>query len=384
MPEFKKDVEDYFKNLAVVIPLFPEENTKEFRSINNFYKFIENEVAYWSDCTEGKTSYIANYFHVIINHLNAAANPATAYDEQINQLNNAVSQACMNRMNCLYSITEAAQKMKLLYERHPLCAEAFYDYLQGNNFDNKLVDRNYLYGVLDSLEAFDIKAETNTIKKKQQLLAELSKRFLGELDSLDKKSVEFKDQIIDWKEHLVTDVDGFVTEKKDALDALEKTYNEKLRLETPAEYWKKLSEEYETKGNYWRDRSLWVGGAAVVILTVILLNLPAQIADIQSLSFASFKSVVILTTIVSIIVYIIRLFVKLATSSYHLARDAKERYQLTYFYLSLINDGKDATESERNIVYNALFSRADTGLLKGDSSPTIPDGATQQFFKMMK
>ena len=58
-------------------------------------------------------------------------------------------------------------------------------------------------------------------------------------------------------------------------------------------------------------------------------------------------------------------------SSYHLARDAKEREQLTYFYLSLINE-KAVTDSERELVITSLFSRSDTGLLKGDSSPEIP------------
>ncbi|GAE48464.1 hypothetical protein JCM21738_5611 [Mesobacillus boroniphilus JCM 21738] len=46
--------------------------------------------------------------------------------------------------------------------------------------------------------------------------------------------------------------------------------------------------------------------------------------------------------------------------------------QLTHLYLALINENAITTE-ERSIVLQALFSRADTGLLKGDSSPTIPD-----------
>ena len=87
--------------------------------------------------------------------------------------------------------------------------------------------------------------------------------------------------------------------------------------------------------------------------------------------------------IVSVAVYIIRLFVKLALSSYHLARDAKEREQLTYVYLALNKEKAIATE-ERNIVLQSIFSRADTGLLKGDSSPTIPDGVVSQILKNIK
>lgn len=58
-------------------------------------------------------------------------------------------------------------------------------------------------------------------------------------------------------------------------------------------------------------------------------------------------------------------------SATHLQRDAEERAQLTYFYLALIKDGA-IDEKSRDIVIQSLFSRTETGLLGGDSSPTMP------------
>lgn len=58
-------------------------------------------------------------------------------------------------------------------------------------------------------------------------------------------------------------------------------------------------------------------------------------------------------------------------SNFHLARDAEEREKLTYMYLALISNG-EFNEEERKIVLQSLFSRSDTGLLKEDSSPTMP------------
>jgi hypothetical protein len=56
---------------------------------------------------------------------------------------------------------------------------------------------------------------------------------------------------------------------------------------------------------------------------------------------------------------------------FHLSRDAEEREQLSYFYLALIKEG--AVEKEdRHLIMQSLFSRADSGLLKEDSSPTMP------------
>lgn len=65
----------------------------------------------------------------------------------------------------------------------------------------------------------------------------------------------------------------------------------------------------------------------------------------------------------------------MAMSSYHLARDSKEREQLAYFYLSLMQTN-GVTDKERAIILNSLFSRSDTGLLKGDSSPVMSSNVT--------
>lgn len=59
-------------------------------------------------------------------------------------------------------------------------------------------------------------------------------------------------------------------------------------------------------------------------------------------------------------------------SNYHLARDAEEREKLTYLYLSMLEKGAIDKE-ERKIILQSLFSRSDTGLLKEDSSPTMPN-----------
>ena len=61
-------------------------------------------------------------------------------------------------------------------------------------------------------------------------------------------------------------------------------------------------------------------------------------------------------------------------SSFHLARDCEERHTLTYFYLSLLKDS-NVDENERQLIMQSLFSRAETGLLKDDSSPTMPSDA---------
>lgn len=80
---------------------------------------------------------------------------------------------------------------------------------------------------------------------------------------------------------------------------------------------------------------------------------------------------IIFVTFLSFLAFGIRALTKVTFSSFHLARDAEERERLTFVYLALIKDAS-IDKSDRQLIMQSLFSRADTGLLKDDSSPTMP------------
>lgn len=82
---------------------------------------------------------------------------------------------------------------------------------------------------------------------------------------------------------------------------------------------------------------------------------------------------VVFATLGAIFAFVIRVFARMAFSSFHLMRDAEEREQLTYLYLSLSKESEIDKES-RDIVLQALFSRSETGLLNQDSGPSMPSG----------
>lgn len=155
---------------------------------------------------------------------------------------------------------------------------------------------------------------------------------------------------------------------------LEKTYHEKLRLEKPAQYWHKKAIEYKKNGNKWA----WFL-AGILISGVIgfgtaffyWLN-----AKNIGLELNSLQGAVIFATIVTIYAIAIQATSKMVFSSYHLQRDAEEREQLAFVYLAITHEQKDIDAESRKIVLQALFSRADTGLLK-DSSPTMPGGLAE-------
>ncbi|WP_298145450.1 DUF6161 domain-containing protein [Flavobacterium sp.] len=154
---------------------------------------------------------------------------------------------------------------------------------------------------------------------------------------------------------------------------LEQTYREQMRFKAPAEYWKERATFLNAEGKKFLH---WLI-ALVVLGTVILFSLLWLTPEDMLISIFSSnpaKAVrwsIIFITMISLLFLGIQAVKKAMFSSYHLARDAEEREKLTVFYLSLIKDST-ITQEDRSLVLQALFSRADTGMLKDEASPTMP------------
>ena len=150
---------------------------------------------------------------------------------------------------------------------------------------------------------------------------------------------------------------------------LESTYEEVLRLRKPAEYWNKAAKKYGIQGLI-----LSVLIIASVAMGLIYFEgffiawLQGQELDVK---LNTIQGVVIFGTIVAVYAFLIRVLSRLTFSSFHLMRDAEEREQLTYLYLSL-SEETNVDEEARSIVLQALFSRSETGLLNQEHGPAMP------------
>ncbi|MDP1844212.1 MAG: DUF6161 domain-containing protein [Sediminibacterium sp.] len=162
---------------------------------------------------------------------------------------------------------------------------------------------------------------------------------------------------------------------------LEKTYQEQLRLKKPAEYWNKRAGEMKKEGKYFLK---WMVGllafACVTLYFLLWLTPSGMLLSFIKGDASAIKWSLVYITFISFLVFGIRALSKAMFSSFHLARDAEEREQLTYFYLSLLNDSS-VDEKDRSLIMQSLFSRSDTGLLKEDSSPTMPGNVAEKFMK---
>ncbi|MEH0741162.1 hypothetical protein H4F05_06505 [Vibrio cholerae] len=153
------------------------------------------------------------------------------------------------------------------------------------------------------------------------------------------------------------------------LGELEATYQEHLKLEKPAEYWSRSAEKYGDSS------ALWFGVLVLLILIGVagFAHFYSQYLSGQDtgVTLDTVKGIVLFVSGITIYGFLIRVVSRMLMSATHLKRDSQERAQLTYFYLALIKDGA-IDEQSRDIVIQSLFSRTETGLITGDSSPTMP------------
>lgn len=394
----ENNIDKYLENRETKIVLFPEQIEREFTTINQLQDFIDGEVEFWSQCNEGKASEIRNYFNDIKTNLNYFFN---SYNQN-NQYNaNDYLERVLNnlrnkRFPLVFSETQIAkfilEKYSVSYQRANGVIEYIFSLSDSFSY---ISNKEYFEGILEAYKYRNQEiAFTKVVDNFDDSVLEIKEKIIRTHDNLYKISKvyeenlkesynDFSSSISNWRDETKNEFESYIKDKINTFEDLEITYKEKLKLEAPIDYWDKLYNYYNERGKTWTNAAVSTSAIMMGLLIVILYNIPSQLnVTLDSFSFESLRATLILTVLISIGVYLVRLFVKLALSSYHLARDAKERYQLTYVYLALINEGK-ISEQDRNIVLQALFSRADTGLLKGDSSPTLPDGMINQITKLI-
>jgi hypothetical protein len=156
--------------------------------------------------------------------------------------------------------------------------------------------------------------------------------------------------------------------------ALEDAYSKKLQLEGPAQHWKNLSRFYLGWGWGLLTLSLVLGGVAIAALIWLLVQADTiVIFNEDKLSLSTIRASLILIAATSMAGYLLHLFTKLAISCFYLSRDYRERFQLTNVFLAFLRDGDVKCDDQvKQIVMQALFSRSDTGLLKGEHSFKMP------------
>jgi len=366
-------------------------NLKGFSSI---HKFLSQQIKGWE-----KFNNLPNEFNQSKNHFAQLRNQlehflfshSTQNSEQNlnsywNSLRNQFTQ------NTKYFVYDNPISIFLieLHSKHPNSFLSGYYYFTGQY---RLNNKNDLIGSILSYE-YDLQNETYLLRRRKNEKSSFSKirsdlrnqlkesetQLTEHLTNADReyiKYVEKIDKLKEEKEALFNEWFGGNEKKKgvsQTIEELENTYKEKLKLSEPANYWQTRAEILKKQG--------WIAfGALIIFVGIVVWSLGELLWNVPDQIYSSFfkgdKSAairwsIIYVTFISFMAFTVRAITKVMFSSFHLARDSEERHTLTYFYLSLLKDSK-VEEADRQLIMQSLFSRADTGLLKDDSGPTMPN-----------
>jgi hypothetical protein len=162
--------------------------------------------------------------------------------------------------------------------------------------------------------------------------------------------------------------------RRQKLQNLEEAYLKKLQLEAPAKYWDKLARSYLHRGWILLFMTLLLGTCVITWLLNVLLDSDViTLLNQTELNFKTIRGSLILIVMTSVAGYLLHLFTRLSISSFHLSRDYRERFQLMNVFLALLRDGDVKCDDQvKQIVMRSIFSRSDTGLLKGEHGFKIP------------
>ncbi len=186
--------------------------------------------------------------------------------------------------------------------------------------------------------------------------------------------LEFKrSNFFNFLENTNTEFKTLFDNSKSEFDNLQNQYSELLKLQEPVTYWNVRAKELNTKANYILYVIIGFSLLFALMVYFLLWFTPEGLLDslFEGNKYKAIRWSFVFVIFVSIFFVVVKALMKYMFSNYHLARDAEEREKLTYLYISIRNNA-EVSEEEKKIVFQALFSRSDTGLLKEDSSPTMP------------
>lgn len=366
---------EYILNQIEGFDSVKEETPKEVKDSSNYFKDLKNKVV----------SFVNNYYNVEKDQFtylwdrDVLSYTTGSWVKQVLEFNAPVTKFLIDVFQFKNKNYKGAK-----------------DYIFGTIVLNDLNKRDYLNGVILAYEYFqkgETEIEKRRIKEKSSLtqlrnqidkyISEAENHFVtlsrsqedsvkATIDEITNYREEKTKAFEDWLGSTTSEFSKFDEAAKQKVTDLETLYRDKLKLEAPAQYWRERSASLRKEG-YWWLGSLVVSilvGVGLLVFSLQLLS-DGVLEDIFSDIPSAIKWSVIFLTFVSFLAFLIKTFSKLTFSAFHLVRDAEEREHLTIVFLSMQKE-QAIDPTERHLIMQSLFSRADTGLLKDEGSPTMP------------
>lgn len=356
------------------------------KSSVSYFSTIKDQIIVFSNLHISKSNHesILGYLHLVINAIASNGAYPMKYNmpevEFLLKLNDEYPNSFSTAFDFL---TNKNNRINIINRDSLIGANLSYEFLLNGKSEitkRGKFERNSLKSVRRDLDKNFSEAETYLIEH----LSEIKSKYEDFALTIDSFKSTKEETFNEWFNLSKTQFTSFNDLSKEKIESLETTYNELLSLSKPALYWRRRATELKSEGRKFLEYLIAAISLGVILLFSLLWITPE---GIYSSFFNNDKSTairwsIIFVTFISFLAYGIRTLTKVTFSTYHLARDAEERDKLTYFYLSMLKESAIEKE-DRSLIIQSLFSRAETGLLKDESTPSMP-GSSSLFEKFNK
>ncbi len=322
------------------------------------------------------------------------------YDNLVNLLNDSVENSnltlytksenkpfklCRNGNNSITAVIGSGDENKISLTKERLINTIYkvQEYPHHKSYADVVIERILDNSIFDKIENKhnSSKIVDESLNKKISELENKNYELIGQISELknmyEKRENEFS-QVSEVLEKSKTLESEFENAKEAVLKNIE--------LKQATTYWEEQAEKYDKKYKFYFKTNIGIG-VALIIITFLLINFTGlfitNISDSadkkitetisQIAHSASFFNYIIFIMFTTIMVWMMKILVKIMLSNYHLAVDANERVIMINTYLVLLEDGKGFEENDRKVILDNIFRQTNHGIIKDETSVTVAD-----------
>jgi len=218
------------------------------------------------------------------------------------------------------------------------------------------------------------KGVRKNVTAEKRALTKLRKEWQASLTEHETEIGEIQKQFDDKKEEIEklclkqqADFDQMVGKGKAELENIAQTYDQRLALQAPVQYWSdKKTAHHKLAKIYGIAAGAWLAGSGCLLALAIYKVLNNLKPDAHPALWQS----LILVLSALVVLFVTRILVRITLSHLHLKEDAHERVTMAETYLSLLRHEGGPAKEDLELILKTLFRATSDGLVKDDALPS--------------
>lgn len=369
--------------------------TYSFRNFKEIEEWCDNEIIFFNSLNNPEN--IVHQFKVHIkDNIGNIFRQNRSDDFKWDDLSKEIIQfieSTSRKDGFIFSRSNNGRFLTKLKEKNPSLVLGAYKYFQQKikRNDPSLIQRDGEFAAY----LFEIGLEPNFEEEKKKY-SEFYKEITEQKDSLLAELIKVKSENFELNKQIQSQKEAwdkkFETQKgevekkfnteydrhKAKMEESEKFYDSELALKKAVTYWTDKAQGH-------KENSIIFGVASGILMLAAIISIYLVGGFIVGLDISDDKGIgkrlltdtgafqiwvyAFFVFSITMIVWIVRLLVKIFLSNLHLLSDAKERETMIMTYLALEREEQVVNKEDKNLILPSIFRTSSNGIIKDDSSP---------------